>query len=56
MTAIFSLILDKGEDLALALEARHFDPSQPRKRLPYSAVDGVLLLAVALLLTAARVV
>lgn len=54
--AIFSLILDKGEDLALALEARHFDPSQPRRRLPYSAVDGFLLLGVALLLTAARLV
>jgi len=54
--SIFSLILDKAEDLALALEARHFDPSQPRRRLGYSAPDGVLLLSVALMLTVARLV
>ncbi len=54
--SIFSLILDKGEDLALALEARHFDPSQPRRRLPYSFLDVLLLLAVALMLSVARVV
>lgn len=55
-SSIFSLILDKAEDLALALESRHFDPSQPRRRLPYSTRDILLLVAVALVLVIARMV
>jgi biotin transport system permease protein len=55
-SSIFSLILDKGEDLALALEARHFDPSQPRKRLPYTRFDAMLLTSVTFALIFARMV
>ncbi len=55
-SSIFSLILDKAEDLSLALESRHWEPSRPRRQLPYSAIDALLLAAVALVLTTARMV
>lgn len=52
ISAIFSLLLDKTEDLSLALEARLFDPVRPRQRLPYTIVDlklAILLLILLLL-------
>jgi len=54
VSAIFSLLLDKAEDLSLALEARLFDPSRPRPRLPYTSVDVLLSIQVLLLLLFAR--
>ncbi|NMA23276.1 MAG: energy-coupling factor transporter transmembrane protein EcfT [Spirochaetales bacterium] len=54
-TSIFSLILDKAEDLSLALEGRHYDPSQARKRLPYTLVDLILIILVTALLIGAKV-
>jgi biotin transport system permease protein len=53
--AIFSLLLDKAEDLSLALEARLFDPSRTRPRLPYTTVDILLSVLVLVLLLFARV-
>ncbi|NCC13153.1 MAG: hypothetical protein EOM32_07230, partial [Spirochaetia bacterium] len=47
-SAIFSLLLDKAQELSLALEARNFDPARKRPGLPYSASDLVLLLFTAL--------
>lgn len=55
-TSIFSLILDKAEDLSLALQGRHFDPSKERRRLPYSLVDLVVATAVTALLIGAKVI
>ncbi|MGH0054323.1 MAG: energy-coupling factor transporter transmembrane component T family protein [Sphaerochaetaceae bacterium] len=55
-TSVFLLLLDKAEDLSLALEARNFDPDKPRTRLPYRKVDGTLCGVVILLVVAATVV
>lgn len=54
-TAIFSLILDKAEDLSLALQGRHYNPSQERKRLSYTRVDFIVTILVAALLIGAKV-
>ncbi|WP_332448199.1 energy-coupling factor transporter transmembrane component T family protein [Sphaerochaeta sp.] len=48
-TSIFSLLLDKAEDLSLALEARSFDPSRKRNRLDYTRTDFFLLCIVCIL-------
>ncbi len=45
-TSIFSLLLDKAEDLSIALEARNFNPDKIRARLPYKKVDLLLILLV----------
>ncbi|MDT4761342.1 energy-coupling factor transporter transmembrane component T [Sphaerochaeta sp. PS] len=37
--SIFTLLLDRAEELAWALDARSFDPSRARRALPYSAPD-----------------
>ncbi|MFA6731754.1 MAG: energy-coupling factor transporter transmembrane component T [Sphaerochaeta sp.] len=47
-SSIFSLLLDKAQELSLALEARNFDPARKRPGLPYSASDFVLLVFTAL--------
>lgn len=49
---IFSLLLDKAEELSIALEARHFTANKKRKSLPYGKRD-FLLLSGTLLLTMA---
>lgn len=36
---LFSLLLDRMEDLSLALEARAFDPDKPRPSLPWTRKD-----------------
>ncbi len=44
--SIFSLLLDRLEELTWALEARSFDPSRPRRTLPYTKADLYLGIAV----------
>ncbi len=46
--SIFSLLLDRSEELTWALEARLFDPSRPRRTLPYTKSDLTLVVVVAL--------
>lgn len=55
VSGIFNLLLDKAEDLSLALEARQFDPARPRPRLPYTYVDVLLFTLVLVLLVVASV-
>ncbi len=47
--SIFSLLLDRAEDLSSALEARAFDPERKRQTLGYGKQDLKLLLFTALL-------
>ncbi|MDK2859299.1 energy-coupling factor transporter transmembrane component T family protein [Sphaerochaeta halotolerans] len=55
-TSIFLLLLDKAEDLSLALEARNFDPDKPRSQLPYRKTDGFLCILVLLITTSSFMV
>lgn len=55
VSGIFSLLLDKAENLSLALEARLFDPARPRPRLPYTHIDVLLCALVLILLVVASV-
>jgi len=55
-TSIFLLLLDKAEDLSLALEARNYDPDMPRTRLRYGRNDALLCLLVMLITPASFVV
>lgn len=55
-SSIFSLILDKAEDLALALQAREWDPSSHRRTLGYTKADVIVSCSVALLIIGAKVV
>ncbi|HKL59117.1 MAG TPA: energy-coupling factor transporter transmembrane component T [Sphaerochaeta sp.] len=48
--SIFSLLLDRSEELTCALEARAFDPSRKRKTLPYTKDDLWLGVAVTLIM------
>ncbi|AEV30431.1 ABC-type cobalt transport system, permease component CbiQ [Sphaerochaeta pleomorpha str. Grapes] len=50
--SIFSLLLDRSEDLASALDARAFDPGRERQTLGYGKPDGILLVATILLVIA----
>ncbi len=47
--SIFSLLLDRSEELTWALEARSFDPSRARRTLPYTKSDLYLGIAVMLI-------
>lgn len=47
-TSIFSLLLDRAEELTWALQARAFDPSRKRRTLPYTKSDLYLAVVVAL--------
>ncbi len=47
-TSIFSLLLDRAEELTWALQARAFDPSRRRRTLPYTKSDLYLALVVTL--------
>jgi biotin transport system permease protein len=47
--SIFSLLLDRSEDLASALDARAFDPGRKRQTLSYGMPDVILILATILL-------
>ncbi len=47
--SIFTLLLDRSEELAWALEARSFDPSRARGTMPYTKDDLYLGMAVMLL-------
>lgn len=53
--SILSLLLDKTEDLANALQARNFEPSRPRESLRYRKVDLYLALLILLLVFLATV-
>ncbi|MDD4301285.1 MAG: energy-coupling factor transporter transmembrane component T [Sphaerochaeta sp.] len=55
-TSIFLLLLDKAEDLSLALEARNYDPDMPRTRLRYGRTDILLCILVILITPASFVV
>ncbi|MGE4453755.1 MAG: energy-coupling factor transporter transmembrane protein EcfT [Sphaerochaeta sp.] len=55
-TSIFLLLLDKTEDLSLALEARNYDPDKPRRRLPYRKADILLWIVTLLLLLGSLVI
>lgn len=55
ISAIFSLLLDKAEDLSLALEARLFEPQRPRPHLAFSRIDVELSTLVLILLLLASV-
>ena len=48
VASIFSLLLDRAEELTWALEARAFDPSRKRKTLPYTKADLYLIVVVIL--------
>lgn len=50
--SIFSLLLDRSEDLASALDARAFDPGRERQTLGYGKTDGILVVATILLVIA----
>ncbi len=50
ISSIFSLLLDKAEDLSLALEARHFNPGRARPKMPYTRADLLLSSLVLMLL------
>lgn len=50
---IFTLLLDRAEDLSAALDARAFDPARHRQTLGYGKPDILLALATVLLVTAA---
>lgn len=50
--SIFSLLLDRSEELTWALEARAFDPSRKRRTLPYTKDDLWLGAAVTLIMGA----
>jgi len=47
--SIFSLLLDRSEELTWALEARSFDPSRKRRTLPYTKDDLYLGVVVILM-------
>jgi biotin transport system permease protein len=49
---IFSLLLDRAEDLSSALDARSFDPGRKRQTLRYGKEDAILLIATILLVVA----
>ncbi len=46
--SIFTLLLDRAEELTWALEARSFNPSRKRRTLPYTKSDLYLALVVTL--------
>lgn len=48
--SIFSLLLDRAEELTWALQARCFDPSRKRRTLPYTKDDLYLALVVTLII------
>lgn len=54
-SSIFSLLLDKAQELSLALEARNFDPNRKRPGLPYSTSDLFLLVLTSLVAAGALV-
>jgi biotin transport system permease protein len=55
-SAIFSLLLDKAQELSLALEARNFDPARKRPALPYSISDLILFILTLLVAVGSLVV
>jgi biotin transport system permease protein len=54
--SIFSLLLDRAEDLSSALDARSFDPKRKRQTLRYGKRDAILLVATILLVVAGYMV
>jgi biotin transport system permease protein len=50
--SIFTLLLDRSEDLSAALDARLYDPARPRQTLGYGKPDLLLGLATVLLVCA----
>lgn len=44
-SSLFTLLLDRMDDLSVALDARAFDPSAPRRTVAFSVRDAVICLA-----------